>query len=206
MVVEKWIQYYWPLIESHKFVPQKYAEKPYGGNQLKFRTSFTSLVNLYQNLGSYVRYRLERNSGRLPDAAKKLERAVVADIATAIWTGPVKYAGGSLETGRVFDYDKVTKQIIIPKDLWIELTLLGHWISQAVLLRWAELTAHFGTDMGITVSYAIQMLLAEDDPLRSTTEARKMLALSGINECVWTGAKLKDAFEVDHVIPYALLA
>jgi hypothetical protein len=111
-----------------------------------------------------------------------------------------------VETGKVFDYDKVTKQIIIPKDLWIELTLLGHWISQAVLLRWAELTAHFGTDMGITVSYAIQMLLAEDDPLRSTTEARKMLALSGINECVWTGAKLKDAFEVDHVIPYALLA
>jgi hypothetical protein len=34
----------------------------------------------------------------------------------------VKYAGGALITGREFDNDSATKNILIPNDLWIELS------------------------------------------------------------------------------------
>jgi hypothetical protein len=101
----------------------------------------------------------------------------------------------------VFDYDTKTKQIIIPKDLWIELSHLGYWVSQAVIIQWAEKTTNLGD--GIDVATVINLLLDREDE-RSTYEARKIYSGLQNLECVWTGASLKSAFDVDHVIPFDL--
>jgi hypothetical protein len=200
-VAEKWLQYYWPLIESKEFMPQISAEAPDADNWIKFRRSLGMLIGLYAKAGGYSGFRIERNKGALSADKQKLLKIVMSEIASAIVTGPVKYAVGALITGRVFDYDSATKSILIPNDLWIELSHLGYWVSQAVILQWAEKTTSLGK--GIDVASVIGLLLDKED-IRSTTEARRIFSKLPNLECVWTGVSLKDNFEVDHVIPFDL--
>jgi hypothetical protein len=200
-VAEKWLQYYWPLIESKVFMPQISAEAPDADNWIKFRRSLGMLIGLYDKAGGYSGFRIERNKGALSADKQKLLKMVMTEIASAIVTGPVKYAGGALVTGRVFDYDSATKSILIPNDLWIELSHLGYWVSQAVILQWAEKTTSLGK--GIDVASVVGLLLDKED-IRSTAEARRIFSSLPSLECVWTGANLKESFEVDHVIPFDL--
>jgi 5-methylcytosine-specific restriction endonuclease McrA len=159
------------------------------------------LIGLYARAGGYSGFRIERNKGALSADKQKLLKVVMSDIASAIVTGPVKFAGGALITGRVFDYDSATKSVLIPNDLWIELSHLGYWVSQAVILQWAEKTTSLGK--GIDVASVVGLLLDKED-IRSTAEARRIFSKLTNLECVWTGVSLKDNFEVDHVIPFDL--
>ena len=81
----------------------------------------------------------------------------MADICLAITTGPVEHSGQGLDTGKIFEYDTRLKQIIIPVDLWIELSHLGYWVCQAVILQWAEKTTKLGE--GIDVATVVNLLL-----------------------------------------------
>jgi hypothetical protein len=200
-VAEKWLQYYWPLIESKVFMPQISAEAPQADNWIKFRRSLGMLIDLYAKAGGYSGFRIERNKGALSADKQKLLKLVMSEIASAIVTGPVKYAGGALFTGRVFDYDSATKSVLIPNDFWIELSHLGYWVSQAVILQWAEKTTSLGN--GIDVASVVGLLLDKED-IRSTEEARRIFSKVPNIECVWTGVRLKDKFDIDHVIPFDL--
>jgi CRISPR/Cas system Type II protein with McrA/HNH and RuvC-like nuclease domain len=53
------------------------------------------------------------------------------------------------------------------------------------------------------VASVVGLLLDKED-IRSTAEARRIFSSMPSLECVWTGVSLKDNFEVDHVIPFAL--
>lgn len=200
-VAEKWLQYYWPLIESRTFIPQLNGERPGAGKPIKFRKHLDDLVHRYAKAGGYSGFRIERNKGLLSPDSQKLLRSLMADIEDAIVKGPVVFAGGALITGRVFGYDTKARQILIPNDLWIELSHLGYWVSQAVILQWAEKTTKLGE--GIDVATVVNLLLEKEDE-RSTTEARKLFSGMDQLECVWTGAILRESFDVDHVIPFDL--
>jgi hypothetical protein len=182
-------------------MPQINAEAPDADNWIKFRRSLGALISLYVRAGGYSGFRIERNKGALSAEKQKLLKQVMLDIASAIVTGPVKYAGGALVTGRVFHYDSATKSVLIPNDLWIELSHLGYWVSQAVILQWAEKTTSLGK--GIDVGSVVGLLLDKED-IRSTAEARRIFSKLPNLECVWTGVSLRDNFEVDHVIPFDL--
>lgn len=200
-VCEKWLQYYWPLLESETFIPQLNGEQRGIGKLIKFRTNLTLLIDQYRTLGGYSAFRIHRNKGTLSGAAQKILKSVMSDIEQAIVKGPVVYSGGALITGRVFDYESKTKKIIIPKDLWIELSHLGYWVSQAVIIQWAEKTTKLGDS--VDVGTVINMLLDKEDE-RTTYEARKIYSELPSLECVWTGISLKSGFDVDHVIPFDL--
>lgn len=200
-VSEKWLQYYWPLLESEKFIPQINGERQGSGKPIKFRNNLNLLIDQYRTLGGYSAFRIDRNKRTLSFSNQKLFKSAISDIEHAIVKGPVVYSGGALITGRVFDYDPKSKQIMIPKDLWIELSHLGYWISQAVIMQWAEKTTKLSD--GIDVALVINLLLDKEDE-RSTTEARKIYSGLPDLECVWTGVSLKSAFDVDHVIPFDL--
>jgi hypothetical protein len=200
-VAEKWLQYYWPLIESKVFMPQINAEAPNGSKSIRFRKNLTQLVNTYQKKGGFSRFRIERNKNSLPSEVQNLLRDVMTNISAAITTGPVEHAGQGLATGQIFTYDSQSKKIIIPVDLWIELSHLGYWVGQAVILQWAEMVKNL--DRTIEVGYVVGMLLDKED-VRTTQEARMLYQQTANLECVWTGKSLKDKYEVDHVIPFDL--
>ena len=200
-VAEKWLQYYWPLIESKVFMPQINAEAPNGSKAIRFRKNLTQLVNTYQKKGGFSRFRIERNKNSLSSEVQNLLRDVMTNISAAITTGPVEHAGQGLATGQIFTYDSQSKKIIIPVDLWIELSHLGYWVGQAVILQWAEMVKNL--DRTIEVGYVVGMLLDKED-VRTTLEARMLYQRTANLECVWTGKSLKDKYEVDHVIPFDL--
>jgi len=200
-VAEKWLQYYWPLIESDTFIPQMNGESSDEGRSIKFRKSLHTLVHRYTNAGGYSGFRLERNKGLLSAETQKMVRAVMIDIEDAIIKGPVVFSGGALITGRVFDYDAKARAILIPNDLWMELSHLGYWVSQAVILQWAEKTAKLGK--ALEVATVVNLLLNKEDE-RSTLDARKVFSSLDRLECVWTGVSLRNNFDVDHVIPFDL--
>ena len=200
-VAEKWLQYYWPLIESPVFIPQLNGERADAGKPIKFRKHLRELIDRYATSGGYSSFRIERNKGLLTLENQKLLRLLMADIEDAIVKGPVVFAGGALITGRVFGYDAKTRQILIPNELWNELSHLGYWVSQAVILQWAEKTTRLGE--GVDVATVVNLLLDKEDE-RSTGEARKIFAGLDRLECVWTGSALPERFDVDHVIPFDL--
>ena len=200
-VAEKWLRYYWPLIESNTFIPQLNGENPAAGKQIKFRRRLYELVSNFNNSGGFSRFRIERNKDLLTLDNKKLLATVLAEIEYAIIKGPIEFSGGALITGRVFGYDSTTRQILIPNALWIELCHLGYWVSQAVVLQWAEKTTRLGK--GLDVAMIVNLLLDKEDE-RTTVEARKFFEKQASLYCVWTGKSLKKDFDIDHVIPFDL--
>jgi hypothetical protein len=141
-------------------------------------------------------------NGTLERAPRGLNRAVLRKIASTIVNGPVKFAGGALGK-REFDYDKSLGMILVDANLWRELSLMGHWIRDAGLLRWAEMTSRLSGDE-IRVGRVLDLLLKTVDPLRVDRHVREIYAAQEGLECVWTGKRLRTGFDVDHAIPFAL--
>ncbi len=200
-VAEKWLQYYWPIIESRTFIPQLNGERSNSGKPIKFRKRLQELVESYSNSGGYSAFKVERNKGTLTKTTTNLLRVLMSEINDAIVKGPVTYAGGALITGRVFGYDSQSRQILIPQDFWIELSHLGYWVSQAVILQWAEKSTKLGE--GIELATVVSLLLEKEDQ-HHTLEARRLFGRIEKLECVWTGTKLREDFHIDHVIPFDL--
>jgi hypothetical protein len=177
------------------------GEAPTSGKQITFRKRLSQLVALYTKCGGYSAFRIERNKGQLPGDTQRLLGGVMTDITKAIVQGPVEFSGGALKTGYVFGYEARTRQIHIPSDLWIEFSHLGYWIGQAVVLQWAEKASRL--DENIEVAHVVRLLLAREDE-RTTIEARQFFGSLSNLECVWTGARLGEKWDVDHVIPFDL--
>ena len=205
-VAELWLQYYWPLFATNKVIPQSKAEGA-DGKSVKFRTLLSELIGSFQNQGEHgglSAWHLAWSSNRLePQIAKQLA-AVLKAIASTIKDGPVTYSGGALESGPVFRYDPTSRLIVMQADLWRELSLLGHWISDAVILRWASLTQKFSYRQGITAGEVLPLLLARPEPQRATALARQAYQLNGVTQCTWSGKPLRADFAVDHVMPFSL--
>ena len=201
-VAERWLSYYWSIIGSEKYYPQVQGEKPGCPKPVKFRRNLHALTQKFQQSGGLTAFSLAYASGSLPIETKTLTEEVLRKIEQTIIAGPVTFAGGALASGRLFRYH--AKQIVMPADLWQEFCLMGHWITDAIILRWAELSARLGKAQAISVSEITELLLSAPDPVRETDQARSVYAAQEAIECVWTGKSLVRGFEVDHVIPYSL--
>ena len=113
-------------------------------------------------------------TGTLPADVTQLQKAAMRQIADAIRHGPVAFSGGSLETGSVFGYDGGERAVLMSGELWRELSLLGHWIVDAVIVRWASLTERFAHRQAIDAGDVLPLLLARPAPERTTTLARQI--------------------------------
>jgi len=206
-ISEKWLQYYWPIFASPQRIPQSQAEGVGTRQPVKFRKAMATLMAPYAGSGEHgglSAWQLAATGGRLsPDARRNLETAL-RRITEAIRDGPVQHSGGSLETGAVFAHDAADGTVIMDADVWRELSLLGHWIVDAVILRWAELTERFGHRLGIRTADVLPLLLARPEPERATQLARQIFLTRGPTVCTWSDRKLTADFAVDHVIPFSL--
>ncbi len=202
-VCEKWLHYYWPLVECPNFIPQIRGEAPGCAKPVAFRSALSELVRTYARRGGLHRFVLEYRAGILPETTAALLSRVLAQIRGTVVDGPVTYAGGSLESGRVFRYDRRADLILMSASIWRELSLLGHWIQDAVILRWAELTSEISR-RAMRPSEVLDFLLTVPIPERDVADARQAYESNGVSECTWTGTVLHRGFQVDHIIPFSL--
>ena len=205
-IAELWLQYYWPLLASHRFIPQSKAEAA-GGKPVKFRYSLESLIRQFAGQGIHgglTSWHLARTTQKLePGLAAQLQ-VVLRSIAETIRDGPVAYSGGALETGPVFRYDRTTRLILISAELWRELSLLGHWIGDAVIVRWAALTEQFAHRQGLTAVDVLPLMLVRPKAFRATSLARQAFQAAGVGRRTWSDKGLKPDFAVDHIIAFSL--
>jgi hypothetical protein len=86
---------------------------------------------------------------------------------------PAKHAGGGHY--EVFQYDPFDKSLVMDVALWRELSLMGSWIRDATILRWAEQTEVFAKG-AVKASLVIDRLLLAPDQGRNVNEAQRFFA------------------------------
>lgn len=202
-VSEKWQQYYWPLLEGDEVIPQINAEVE-GGKPIAFRKKLSGLIRYYRPQGGLTAFVRMRTEGNLSETAAQLSTDAIRVIGSTIVKGPVKYAGGARGEPE-FSFDESAKRILVRADVWRELSLMGHWIRDAVILRWAEMTSRLSKG-NIPPGIVIDKLLQSAEPFRADPTVRsfyeeRQKRLPRL-ECVWTSRPLKSSFDVDHAIPF----
>ncbi|HRZ27110.1 MAG TPA: methyltransferase domain-containing protein [Spirochaetota bacterium] len=202
-VVDRWIMYYWPLFESPDFIPQLNGEKKTGTKSILFRSGMNDLIDSYSRQGGLSRFYMDLAGDVDLSWKNQLYAGVFKKVSTAIIRGPVVYAGGSLDDEKVFEYNARDRRIVFSADIWRELSLMGHWINDALIMRWGELTSAI-SGSEIPASGVIDLLLKMPVTERDTQLSRAVFSNSSTLECVWTGKRLNDTFDMDHVIPFSL--
>ena len=207
-IAERWLAYFWPIFASGRFIPQSQSEGAGASRPLAFRVAMQSLLRAFAGQGEHSGLSAWHSAwtmGKLPPDVVTLQADALRQIADAIRHGPVAFSGGSLETGPVFRYDSAARAVLMSGELWRELSLLGHWIVDAVIVRWASLTERFSRRQGIGAGEVLPLLLAKPAPERTTMVARQIFMVSGVDRCTWSGRSLTTRrFAVDHVIPFAI--
>jgi SAM-dependent methyltransferase len=199
-IAYKWILYYWPLFEYDKFIPQKTGEKIDSGKSIAFRKELTQLINKSKSSGGLSSFYNQYIDLNINDKSFKDIESLLRKIEKTIIKGPVEFAG--IEE-KIFDYNPEDKTVIVPADIWREMCLMWHWIGDALILRWGELTSRISKGE-IKASEVIDLLIERADPERDTTVCRDLFSGVQTLECVWTGVSIDKRFDIDHVIPYSL--
>jgi len=203
-VADKWLEYYWPIVVSQTFIPQIQGENPTSGKPIAFRSLMKELASRYMLRGGLPGFLIHVRSGNLRGEEKVLFARLVGKLANTIRAGPVAYSGGRGTTRQVFDYDPFSACIIMDKDIWKEFCLMGSWVRDATILRWAELTERISRSQ-ISVGQIIGLLTEDPLPEREVTDARNFFARPGSRQCVWTGENLSVRnLAIDHAIPFSL--
>jgi SAM-dependent methyltransferase len=223
LVAEKWLLYYWPIIEldipgGKVVIPQKRGlevNKP-----IAFRRAVRDLAAAYAPHNGLSALYNDYKSGTIPATCRPLVDTALNAIAKTIVSGPVTYAGGALEgEGSYFAFEgpqsaarkclgpqatcDALGSIIVPGGAWREMSLIGHWVSESIILRWAELT-HELSEKQVPVKDIIGRLLIRPVTERDTGFVKKIYATIPDLRCVWTDAKLGRDFAVDHTVPFSI--
>ncbi len=204
-IAERWIYYYWPLMDSAEaFIPQIRGEIRGSRKPIAFRRDLEMMIDSFRRTGGLDAFAAAVRNDALNAEEKWLQDRVCSKLTATIIQGPVTHAGRSSSTNsNIFTYDRRTRRLLMGADVWRELCLSGHWIQDALLLRWSELTSEI-SGQALSPSQIIDRLLRVPAFDRSVTEARNIYRDLPSKECVWTGVPLSRSFEVDHVLPFSL--
>jgi hypothetical protein len=224
LVAEKWLLYYWSLIELDQpdgpvVIPQKRGleiNKP-----IAFRRSLRDLIGFYRPNGGLSALYQDYKAGTVPAAGIPLLDQAINQIAATIVTGPVQYAGGALkEQDSYFGFEGRSHAkgrcgtpegaaaslgwILVPSGAWREMCLIGHWVGESLILRWAELT-HEISEKTVLVKDVVDRLLVRPETDRDVGFARNVYRALPSLECTWSGERLGRQFAVDHTVPFSIM-
>jgi SAM-dependent methyltransferase/SOS-response transcriptional repressor LexA len=201
LIADKWLEYFWPLFESPTFIPQKRGEKPQCLKPVAFRAELDALIALYRSMGGLSGFTVAHRADSMAVDTKALHRRLHSKLCDTIRSGPVHYSGGG--GSGTFGYDRLSRCVVMSADLWRELSVMGNWIVDATVLRWAELTADISQG-ALKPSQIIDQLLTPAIEERDVHGARSVYQALADKVCVWTDRALRIEFDVDHAIPFAL--
>ena len=95
----------------------------------------------------------------------------------------------------------------VPLEIWQALTHYNVWIEPVLVSEWVRLIEAYSAGARPDVRTLAHALLAWVDPARDTGFARaaveRMRAAGKPVYCVWSGARLRGEYDVDHCFPFA---
>ena len=76
LLVERWVLYYYPIIDSPEFIPQRSSESDEsaggGARQIAFRSAFKKVTDYYRNRGGFNAFWNEYRNGDLSEEIRPM--------------------------------------------------------------------------------------------------------------------------------------
>lgn len=222
MLIEKWLIYYYPLIDSKEYIPQIN-----GKSQIAFYSQFQKVINYYRTRGGLSAFYNDlRNKGISSDIkfefillSKKLKETIIKM--------PMKYIGRSISS-HYYSIFKIennvnrcrsesidTKFLIdrfgkfsIPFDYYEAFRILGSFLTgqDSILFKWAEFSVNASNNnlsTELIINEILKNPVTERDVNSSKSLYKSILRDSGEIACVWTGARITN-YDIDHLIPFCI--
>ena len=222
LLVEKWILYYYPILESSTNIPQIN-----GKTNLAFGIQLKKIINAYKNIGGFSAFFNDLKNKSIPQNLQADFFALAKKLKGTITTMPMKYIGRSISNDyySIFNFDSGTVRRIssqidleflisnfgtfsIPKDYYETFKVLGSFISgqDSILFKWAEFSVN-ASGQNLSIEKVVNEVLKSPITEREIAESKKIykeiLKRAGKVFCVWTGKEIS-VYDVDHMIPFSV--
>ncbi len=222
LLIEKWLLYYYPLLEAEPAVPQIN-----GGLQLAFEPLLRELIAYYKTRGGLSAYYNDLHTKGIGGDIGVPFEALVRKLRETITKMPMRYLGSSISNTpySIFKYRPPAGKSLparqnaewlihsfgtftIPIDYYEAFRLFGSFLTgtDSILFKWAEFSVAASGNLIPTAS-ALTEVLKVPITEREVGDAKKLyksvLARAGQVHCVWTDAAVT-SYDVDHMIPFAV--
>jgi SAM-dependent methyltransferase len=209
-----WLRMYKPLIEHA--LPQM--------PPTRLGTGPGFVTNSFTSLRSVTAVELRIGSMFSDQTAKHLHQSL-SEISQVIRNMPANYLRWPASDKPIFDVSRrrmvptpyplqIDEAFLwslgdfrIPLEIWQALTHYNVWIEPVLVSEWVRLIESYCNDGRPDVRTLAHSLLVWVDPARDTSFARaavdRMRAAGKPVYCVWSGARLRDEYDVDHCFPFA---
>ena len=232
LIVEKWLLYYYPLIESKEFIPQKNGESLHSGREISFRADFQKITDYYRDKGGFSAFYIDYMRKGLPHDITRDFLILVRNIYRTIIDMPMRFLGRSvseeeysiftpdrgrshLGSQRPIDRSSVVGgfgQFHFRREYFDIFQHLGSFISGETSLtwKWAEFSVKADRTGALKTESVLSKLREQPETERDVGDARdtylKMLSQRKELECVWSGRRIESpsSLSVDHVIPFSV--
>ncbi|UFK97736.1 HNH endonuclease domain-containing protein [Kaistella faecalis] len=221
LLVEKWLLYYYPVLQSEALIPQINGEA-----KLAFSSPFLKIIAEYESRGGFSAFYNDLRNKGIPADLNNDFFELARKIRDTITSMPMKYIGRSIsnEFYSIFSYEnKAVKRNLnldlqrlisefgtfsIPLEYYEAFRILGSFINgqDSILFKWAEFSVNASRN-NLSVQKVLNEVLKSPITERNIAESknlyRAILKKEGAVFCVWTGKKIAK-YDIDHLIPFSV--
>lgn len=223
LLVEKWLLYYYPIMESEDVIPQINGSR----NKLAFASEFVAVTRLYRDRGALSAFYNDLKHLGFPEDARRPCNDLARKVRDTIVKMPMKYIGSSIHGGHysIFKPEVLPNRLqsvvditflietygtfTIPIEYFFAFKDFGSFITgqDALLMKWAEFSVR-ASEKPLSIARVFNDVLKTPITARDIVRSKKLYASvlkkKGAVSCVWTG-KLIASYDIDHVIPFSIL-
>ena len=222
LLLEKWLLYYYPILESETLIPQIN-----GDINLAFGVQFRKLINDYRSLGGFSAFYNDLSNKGIPTLLQPDFLGLSKKLYDTITRMPMKYIGRSVnkEFYSIFKCEPGTRKLTngsidvaylihtygtfsIPVEYYNSFRVLGSFINgqDSILFKWAQFSvnaSHQPLSLEKVIAGLLRSPITERDVRESKRIYRSALKKEGKVYCVWTG-DLLTKYDVDHMVPFSI--
>lgn len=223
LIIEKWILYYYAILDSSTYIPQIN-----GDANLAFGNHLNKIISTYRPIGGFSAFYNDLKNKGIPDGIKENFIALAKKLQETITKMPMRYIGRSISNDyySIFNYQpgrprknvstsidiefliKNFGSFSIPIEYHEAFKVLGSFISgqDSILFKWAEFSvsaSRKNLSLETVVNEVLKSPITERDVTESRNIYKSILKKEGKVYCVWTGKSISK-YDVDHMIPFSV--
>ena len=223
LLIEKWLIYYYPLLESEIYIPQINGKS----SKIAFQDLFLKIIKYYKNHGGLSAFYNDLRKNGISEALNEDFFKLVKELKSNIVKNPMQFIGNSVNRSKysIYNYNNDSTltntnvqntnwlqsncgSFTIPNDYYKAFKMLGSFISGTdnILFKWAEFSVNASNKL-LTPERIFTEILKSPITDRDADISKKLykdiLSKYGEIQCVWTGEKITQ-YEVDHLIPFSI--
>lgn len=221
LLIEKWLMYYYPILQSRTSIPQINGE-----TNLAFSNQLSKIIFDYETRGGFSAFYNDLKNKGIPEDLQNDFFELAKKLRDTITRMPMKYIGRSITNDfySIFNYENQTirrKSTIdietlinefgtfsIPFEYYEAFKILGSFINgkDSILFKWAEFSVNASAN-NLSIHKVLNETLKSPITTRDIQESKKLykdiLQKVGNIYCVWTGSKISN-YDIDHLIPFSV--